>query len=220
MKRRFGWLLENLGWKALALGGAFALWWLVASEPEYSAFVRAPIVYENIPDDLEISAEPANAVSLEVRGPSRQLAALSAATGDRPAVILDMRGAQTGEKSFPIEDGMVRLPAGVRLVRSVPAQARFEFEPRGARRVAVTPRFTGNGERGYGIESFSVEPKELAVVGPASRVARIAFVMTDRVDVSPVVGAAEFRVNAFVDDPFVRFEGSPQVTVTITMKKK
>jgi hypothetical protein len=38
--------------------------------------------------------------------------------------------------------------------------------------------------------------------------------------VSSVVGASEFRVNAFVDDAYVRFAGSPQVTVAVTMKKK
>ena len=45
-------------------------------------------------------------------------------------------------------------------------------------------------------------------------------VVTDPIDVSNVVGTSEFRVNAFVEDPYVRFEGSPQVTVTVTMKKK
>jgi hypothetical protein len=51
-------------------------------------------------------------------------------------------------------------------------------------------------------------------------VARITSVVTDRVDVSSVVGSSEFRVNAFVEDPYVRFVGSPQVTVSVTMKKR
>jgi len=34
------------------------------------------------------------------------------------------------------------------------------------------------------------------------------------------VGTAEFRVNAFVEDPYVRFLGSPQVVVTVSMKKR
>ena len=44
--------------------------------------------------------------------------------------------------------------------------------------------------------------------------------VTDPVDVSGVVGSAEFHVNAFVEDPYVRFQSSPQVTVAVTMKKK
>jgi YbbR domain-containing protein len=82
------------------------------------------------------------------------------------------------------------------------------------------PRFSGEGANGYRVESFAVHPKELPVVGPAERINRITSVVTDPVDVSSVVGSSEFRVNAFIDDPYVRFEGSPQVTVSVTMKKK
>jgi len=34
------------------------------------------------------------------------------------------------------------------------------------------------------------------------------------------VGTARFHVNAFVEDAYVRFAESPQVTVAVTMKKK
>ena len=44
--------------------------------------------------------------------------------------------------------------------------------------------------------------------------------VTDPVDVSTTVGTAEFRVNAFMDDPFVRFQETPQVAVMVTMKTK
>jgi YbbR domain-containing protein len=218
--RRLKWITENFGWKVLALASAFALWALVASEPELSVFVRAPLAYRNLPEDLEISSEAVTTVSLELRGPSGELSRLGDPTGQRPAVILDMSGVQPGERTFPIGDTAVHLARGVRLVRAVPSEARFEFERRASRRVAVTPRFSGDGSSGYAIESFSVEPKELTIVGPSSRVARIPFVTTDRVDVAAVVGSAEFRVNAFVEDPYVRFAGSPQTTVTVVMKKK
>ena len=57
-------------------------------------------------------------------------------------------------------------------------------------------------------------------MGPKSRVTRIAAVVTDPVDVSTVVGTSEFRVNVFMDDPFVRFLETPQVAIAVTMKKK
>jgi len=219
--RRLGWLTDNLGWKALALVSAVALWWLVASEPEFSVFVRVPLAYKNLSEDLEISAEPVNTVSLELHGPSGELSAITDASGaHRPAVIVDMTGVRAGERTFPIGDENVKLAPGVRLVRAVPSEARFQFEERASRRLSVAPRFAGDGDSGYGIESYSVEPKELPVVGPATRVARIPFVTTDKIDVSKSFGSAEFRVNALVEDPYVRFEGSPLVTVMVTMKKK
>ena len=214
------WITENIGWKLLALAIAVVLWILVASEPEISTFVTVPLAYKNLPQDLEISGEPVNSVSLELRGPAGELRSLGDAGGLRPAVVVDMTGVQPGERTYPIGDGNVKLARGVRLVRAIPSEARFEFERRQTRMVDVLPRFQGEGTNGYAVDQFTVEPKQLQVVGPASRVARIASVVTDRVDVSSVVGAAEFHVNAFVDDPYVRFAGSPQVTVAVTMKKK
>lgn len=219
MMRYLGWMTDNFGWKALSLVSAVALWALVASEPELSAFVTVPLAYKNLPDDLEIAAEPVNSVSLELRGPSGELRGIGDSTGYRPAVIVDMTDVRAGERTFPIGNGNVKLARGIRLVRAVPSEARFVFEGRAARMVDVAPRFTGDGN-GYGVGSITVEPKQLQIVGPASRVERLPFVTTDKVDVSRVVGTAEFRVNAFIEDPYVRFSGSPQVTITVTMKKK
>ena len=74
--RYLRWITENLGWKLLALAIAVVLWVLVASEPELSTFVTVPLAYKNLPDDLEISAEPVNSISLELRGPSGELRSL------------------------------------------------------------------------------------------------------------------------------------------------
>jgi hypothetical protein len=218
--RYLKWITENFGWKVLALLIAVLLWILVASEPELSTFVTVPLAYKNLPDDLEISADPVNSISLELSGPSGELRGLGETGGIRPAVILDMSGVQPGERTFPIGDGNVHLARGVRLIRAIPSEARFEFERKLVRSVPVAPRFTGEGANGYVVAHFSVDPDMLQVAGPATRVTRIVSVVTDRVDVSNVVGTSEFRVNAFVEDPYVRFVGSPQVTVVVTMKKK
>jgi hypothetical protein len=214
------WITENFWWKVAALAIAFLLWWVVASEPELSVFVTVPLTYKNLPDDLEISTEPVNSISLELRGPSGVLRTLGDAGGLRPAVILDMTGMRPGERTFPIGSGTVRLARGVRMIRAIPSEARFEFERRTTKAVRVAPRFAGDGANGYVVAHYTVEPDTLQVVGPSGRVERISSVITDPVNVATVVGTARFRVNAFVEDPYVRFAESPQVTVAVTMKKK
>ena len=84
----------------------------------------------------------------------------------------------------------------------------------------MTVRVSGEGHDGYFVASQNVRPSRLEIVGPASHVARVTQAITDAVDVSQVVGTSEFRVNAFLNDPYVRFQGSPQVEVIVTMKKK
>ncbi len=222
--RRLRWITDHFGWKVLALAIAVVIWVLVASEPELSTFVNIRLEYKNLPEDLVISSEPVTAISLELRGPSGELRGVSFGPaiegGVRPAVILDMSGVQPGERTFAIGDGNVRLPRGVHLVRAVPSEVRLDFERRAVREVRVSPRFTGEGLNGYVVADYSVEPPQLEIGGPASRVDRISTVVTDPVDVSGVVGTSQFRVNAYVGDPFVRFRDSTAVTVSVVMKKK
>ncbi len=112
------------------------------------------------------------------------------------------------------------LPRGVRLVQAVPSQLRFDFESRAYRSIPVVPQITGEGQNGYVIASQRVQPGELVIVGPATHVARINQATTDPVDVSRAVGTSEYQVNAFVADPYVRFQSSPQVEVIVAMKKQ
>ena len=211
-------VFHNFGWKLLALAIAVVLLALVASEPELSEFATVRLEYRGLPEDLEISSDPVSSVSLELRGPSGELRGV----GDsiRPAVILDMSDVRPGERTFTIGEGNVKLARGVRMVRSIPSEVRFLFERRMVRSVPVVVRFTGQVQNGYTVAHQSVAPDRLEIAGPGSHVARITAAVTDPVDVSSVVGTSEFRINAFVEDTFVRFQSSPQVVVTVTMKKK
>jgi YbbR domain-containing protein len=218
------WVTDNFLWKLLALAAAVAIWMLVASEPELSTFATVRLEFKNLPEDLEIGSEPVSTVSLELRGPSGELRSVSGEPyglgSVRPAVILDMSGARPGERTFPIGNGNVRLARGVRLIRAIPSEVRFTFEHRATRSVPVKPRFSGLGSDGYVVAQVNVEPKQIEITGPTSHVARVNEAVTDVVDVSNVVGPSEFRVNAYVEDPFVALSGSPQVTVSVVMRKQ
>lgn len=211
-------IFRNFAWKVLALAIALAIWVLVASEPELSTFQTVRVEYKNLPDDLEISSDPVESVVLELRGPAGELRGIG--DGVRPAVVLDMTAVQPGRRTFTIGNRSVNVARGVRLVRAIPSEIRMTFEQRVTRDVEVRVQFTGQSGNGYEVARYTVDPPRMRIAGPASRVARVTEVTTDPVDISNVVGSQEFRVNAFVDDPYVRFESASQVAVTVTMKKK
>jgi YbbR domain-containing protein len=216
-KRIPGLLLNNLWWKLLSLAIAVLIWALVASEPELSTFTTVRVEYKNLADDLEISSEPVSTVVLEVRGPSGEL---HGPTDTRPSVVLDMSNARPGEHTYTIGEGAVKLARGLRLVRSIPSEVKFHFEPRRTRTVPVEVRFVGQGQNGYEVAHTEVIPIEAQIVGPRSRVARVDTAVTDQIDVSSVVGTSQFHVNLSVEDPYVRLDGPPEATVQVTMKKK
>jgi YbbR domain-containing protein len=211
-------IFQNFWWKVLALSIAVVLWALVANEPELSTFATVRVEYKNLPDDLEISSiEPVGTITLELHGPSGELRDLG---NGRPAVVLDMSAVSPGQRTFPISERNVNLARGVHLVRAIPSEARFTFERRLVRNVPVRVRFSGEGSDGYVVARNQIKPPQLTIIGPESRVRAISSVATDPVDVSNAIGSSEYHVNAFAGDPYVRFQGSPQVTVDVTMKKQ
>jgi YbbR domain-containing protein len=134
-------------------------------------------------------------------------------------VVLDMGGVGPGEHTFPIGLKNVNVPRGIRIVRATPSEVRLDLSRSFTRAVQVNVRFAGEGRNGYHVTALTVDPPELEIVGPHQRVAGIASVNTDPINVSSATGYMKVLVNAYVQDPFVRFESSPQVTVTFTMRK-
>ena len=210
---------KNVGWKLLSLAAAFLLWMAVASEPELSTFVSVPVEYKNLSPDMELNSDIAESVFLEVRGPSGELRSLPDSRR-RYAIILDMSNVGTGQHTFPIDSGDVRLPRGIELVRAIPAQIRLDFEASTTRSVPVAVRFEAGLPPDLKVVRAMPEPASFTIAGAASRVARVTTVETDRIGLAPEPGTAEYRANVFVSDARVRIEDSPLVTVKVTIEKR
>jgi len=105
------------------------------------------------------------------------------------------------------------------LMRAIPAQIRLQFEKRTRREVPVEVRFSGAPPAGYRLDRYDVEPKELTLVGPESHVNRIEYAVTDPIDLGSAEAQSEFRVNAFLGDPHVRFERPASIRVKVNMEQ-
>jgi YbbR domain-containing protein len=208
---------KNLAWKIFSLLLALMLWYIIVRDPDLATSVTVPVLFKGMPHELEISSDLPDRVQLEVRGPSTQLAPRSLATA---AVVLDLGSVHDpGERTYTITAENVSLPSGVQLTRAIPSQVRLNFEHRLERDVPVQVRIAKGPPAGYHVVRQEVIPDKLRIVGPETNVGQVKFVETDAIDLSLVVAAAEFRVNAFVGDPWVRFESSPVVQVKVYVEK-
>jgi YbbR domain-containing protein len=217
VKRLLPSVTRNAAWKLFSLLVAVLLWISVSSEPELSTFSTVPLQYKDLPVELEISSNLIESVTLELRGPAGDLREF---TGSPTAVVLDMARAQPGERTFIVRADNVQLPRGLQLVRAIPSQVRFYFERRTTRDVPVQVRFSEDPPKGYQVVGYAITPHRMRVVGPESRVRKVDHAVTDPIDLSPVVGVQEFRVNTFTEDPLVRFQSPPQVVVRVTVQRK
>lgn len=208
---------KNLSWKILSLMLALLLWYVIVRDPYLATSVTVPVLFKGMPHELEISSDLPDRVQLEVQGPSKQLAPGSLATA---AVVLDLGNVHDpGERTYTITPGNVSLPNGVVFTRAIPSQIRLNFEHRLVRDVPVRIRVGSGPPPGYRVVRQEAAPDKLRIIGPQTNVGQVNFVETDAIDLSSVIAAAEFRVNAFVGDPWVRFESSPLVHVKVYVEK-
>ena len=210
-------LFANLRWKLISLAIAILLWFVIAHEPELATSLSAPIQYQNLPADLDISSDLPGHVLLEVRGPSSQL---RPANLSRVAVVLDMsRVHGPGEVTFDISGHDTNLPMGVAFYRSVPSQIRIKFEHLESREVPVIPRYSNPPPAGYQVTETSIDPPAVSIIGPESRVEAQNAVHTDPIDLSSVVDRATLHVHIYVGDPQLRLEGPTSVTYNVVLGK-
>jgi YbbR domain-containing protein len=211
------WITDNLGWKLLSLVAAFLIWANIASEPELTTILSAPVEYKNYPKDLEISSDIVETVDVETHGPAGLLRDLS---NSHLAAIVDFSSVRApGERTFTLTTAEINLPRGVQLVRIIPAQLRFHFEHPLTREIRVHVPFSGKLPPGMKLAGYSVSPQTLTIAGPESRVEAVDQAVSDPFDLTQVSPDAKQKLSVYIDEPQVRFLKVPQVTVSIHIER-
>jgi len=205
------WPFRHLGLKALSLGLAVILWMVVSGEETVERGLRIPLELQQAPAGLEIIGEVPATVDVRVRGASGSLSRVS--TGDVVAV-LDLRGARSGRRLFPIAPEQVRAPFGVEVVQVQPSALAMAFEPSASRQVPVVPAVDGRPAPGYVVGAMTADPKTVEVIGPESAVRRATEALTEPVPVSGAREQVRQSVNVGLIDPSLRLKNA-RATVTV-----
>jgi YbbR domain-containing protein len=208
-------VLHNFGIKLLSLALAVGLWLAVASDPPAEVAVDVPIVFRNIPENLEISSENVPRSQIRVRGPQRIVRRL------QPADIyaeIDLSGMKPGERTFDLTAQQVHQPRELEVVQVVPNQFHLMFDTRLTRQVPVRPRAFGNFAAGHQIARLEAEPATITISGPRQRVEAVEAAITDPIDASGTMDRATFVRHAYVSDPLIQVMNPNPVRVTVIME--
>jgi YbbR domain-containing protein len=208
---------HNFALKLMSLLLATGLWFMISrDEQPAEVAVRAPIVFEHVPSNLEVSSESIPEAQIRVRGPERVIRQLK--TNDVQAEI-DLAGAKPQDRTFDLTSQQVRHPREVSVMQIVPSQIHLAFDTRLTREVEIHPRVTGNFASGDQIVKVQADPSRITIAGPSHHVERIEDATTDLIDASGTLGTGVFTTNVYVSDPLVQIEHATSVRVTVIVQK-
>lgn len=210
-------VLHNFGLKVLSLLLATGLWFLISRDEEPAEVsLRAPIVFQNVPSQLEITSEMVPEAQIRVRGPERVIRQLPA---NEVHAELDLADAKPGERTFELSTQLVRHPHDVSVVEVVPSQLHLAFDMRLTREVEIRPRVKGNFADGEQIVKVEADPPRVKITGPMHHVEKVDVASTDPVDATGTTGTATFTTNVYVPDPLVQVVQPTPIRVTVTVQK-
>jgi YbbR domain-containing protein len=206
---------RHLGLKFVALALATLLWLTVAGEHVVERNIRVPVEFRNIPAALELVGEPPSAVDVRLRGSSALLSRLQ--PGEVVAVV-DLETARPGSRLFHVRNDEVRSPYGVEVTQVMPGTLGIEFEKSIRRVVPVVTPVEGEPAPGFVVGQITAEPATVEVVGPESRVKKLAQATTETVDVSGAKERVRDVVAVGSTDSAVRLVRPQDVTVIVDVQ--
>jgi len=208
-------VLHNFGLKFLSLLLATGLWFLISpDEQPAEVALRAPIVFQHVPPQLEISSEMIPEAQIRVRGPERVIRQLQA---NEIHAEIELADVKPGERTFELTSLQVRHPRDVTVVQVVPSQLHLAFDTRLTREVEIHPRVTpADGDQ---IVKIDADPPRITVTGPRQHVEKIEAATTDPIDATGARGSAVFFTNVYVPDPLVQVVQSTSIRVTVLVQR-
>jgi YbbR domain-containing protein len=210
-------ILHNFGLKVLSLLLAVGLWWLISpDEQPAEVSLHAPVVFQHVPQHLEISSESIPEAQIRVRGPERVIRHLQST--DVHAEI-DLNDAKPGERTFGLTSQQVRHPVDVAVVQVVPSQLHLAFDTRMTRQVEIHPRVTGIFPEGEQITKIEAEPPTITITGPKHHIENVTAATTDPLDATGTHGLTSFTTNVYVQDPLVQVVQPTSIRVTVLVEK-
>ncbi len=205
-------LRHNLGLKLLALLIGFVLWGLISHQPLVEVGLRIPVEYRNVPANLEVSSEQSPILHVRLRGPAALVRRASRAD---VIAALDLSDATPGVRSYPLASHVIHAPYGLEVVNVWPDRLQLSFERSLSKLVDISPRITGTPASGLRLSGFTVFPRQVRIIGPASHVNGIDQVFTDPFSIAGLTSTATLRVGLAAPDPQVRIVGADNARITI-----
>jgi YbbR domain-containing protein len=202
--------------RLLALGTALGLWFNLsfqAREAPSERLIEAGVSY-NCPRGFMV-LDPLPSVNIRVRGSSSAIRRLSPF---QVAVQVDLARSQAGTWNVNLGSENVLMPDNLDLVSIEPPVIRVELERETTQRLPVSPKLTGEPAAGATVLEPDVLPNEVLVSGPASRIAKLATLPTEPINLDGHGLPFDTTVAVLSPDPLIQIVQPFKVLVRVKLQ--
>ena len=186
-------LLENVGWKVLALALATFLWFSLSGQRRQRISERGyviPLTVVNLPADMVIASPVPDTVDVRLRGP---FDAIRIADPSKMEAVMDFSDARAGDRIYKLGGDDINAPEDLEVVGIAPPTVRVRIEKLARKDVRIAPRFLGADASAV---AARVQPPTAQITGPESEIARTDSVSTDPISLAG--RSADFTASATI----------------------
>ena len=213
-------LFRNWLLKLVAFILALVVWLILVPQDKVLSrkTLPIPLELESIPAGMEVVQKPPSTIEVTLRAPKRLLPQI---TATNVAVRLDLSRASIYQQEYPLNKEMVSAPPGAEVVDITPNKVQVRLEKTKEAPLDVHATIRGKVAAGYRIARVEVDPSQVVVHGPESRLRPKDTVATAPVDVTDLRQTTVFDVDIILPQPDLRLVSTrTKVRVTVFVEEE
>ncbi len=206
---------RNLRYGFVALFISTVLWGMAHGSSSVERGYDVPIAFDELADDLVITAQSVDEINIRVLGSRASLRNLSPS---KLEYAINVSGVKPGVAEYEVDVSRLVMPRGARIVSRSPSDVNVKFERRGRKSVRIRPDLEGDPAEGFVIGEVDVDPPRVWLVGARSDVLRLSEVVTETIDVRGEDAPLERGVRLSLGSGHIWMEENQPVTVRISIE--
>ena len=174
-------ILQNSGFKIVAVVMALLLWFHVATEKVYEYTKNFPVEMSNVPEGLVLAREVPKEVQVKIQGKGKEL--LKLLLMEKRILQIDIGDFRAGENNYDFKSEEIPMPEDLYLrVEEIesPKSIRVNLDRLIEKKVPIRSRITIVPEEGYiASGEMSLQPQEVSISGPRGFLRNITSIETE-----------------------------------------
>lgn len=207
-------LAQNWFLKILSLVFALILWFFVMGERKLEVGYAIPLELRNLPAGLMVANEVPSVVDVRISGPRTLLMNLRP---DDISIAVDLKDLQPGLTSFRRLEERINLPSALKVTRISPAFVDLKLDRLKEKTVPVVATLIGHPPEGAQLESVTVTPETVVVVGAEGELKDVSEVVTEAVSLEGVKESFSLVVPMNYRGRFTSLKENQTVDVRVTI---